>query len=60
VNPIVSSFKPARSQSPEQGLKSTLVLATRQQALRTEASTSSQDSKSLLVAQSSDAASVTA
>jgi hypothetical protein len=40
VNAIVGSFEPKRSQSSEKRLEATLVLATLQQALRAEATTS--------------------
>ncbi len=52
VNAIVGSFKPKRSQSSERRLKSTLVLATLQQALPREATTSRRKSTSSQMAQS--------
>jgi hypothetical protein len=55
VNAIVGSLKPERSQSSEKQLKSTLVLAALQQALRREATTSRRNSTSSQMAQSSDA-----
>ncbi len=50
VEAIVNSFEPRRSQSSENRLKSTVVLAALKQALRTEAATSRRNSTSLLVA----------
>jgi hypothetical protein len=54
VNPIVGSFKPARSQSREKRLKGTVVLAALQQALRREATTSRRKSTSSQMAQCDD------
>ncbi|MGO9976847.1 MAG: hypothetical protein ACLP01_29410, partial [Solirubrobacteraceae bacterium] len=50
VNAIVDSFEPRRSQSPENRLKSTIVLAALQQALRRKARTSRRKSTSVEMA----------
>ena len=54
VKAIVGSFEPRRSQSSEERLKSTLVLAALQQARLRKATTSRRNSTSLQLAPSND------
>ncbi len=60
VNPIVGSASRCDPESPEERLKSTLVLAALQQALQREATTARRNSTSLQMAQRDDVVGVTA